>query len=1144
MKNITTVKRKSFSLRLAALTLCLALACSFAAPAIFSARAATTSGDVIFNDFLSKSFTVENNQFASSSGAYPQSPSSWTGGYAGSFKGSNTVAGVIDLTSEEYLDEEAYEAIKLDRYQEYAHKELPKTPFGYNTTLPNGKLYFPGTNKKVLMINTNGSETAYGYSTGELSLKARSFYKFSAYVKTGEFSQSQGAAIKLSGFIDESEIGFWNINTLSDVKKEAGVYELNSDNLYGWKQYTIYVATGYNDETVTLTLSVGDNSEEHTCPARGYAFFDNVEAYELSATTFYQESKTTQVNPARFTSYDMNNAPRLTVQTDDGETEIGGFTQGLKGWVDIKEDEDGNTYGGALKAIHNGMAPLAEDNTMGLTFDPVTPIGKTPYGSDNANNILVMYAKNKVSAGLRSLPFTIKRDAYYRLGIWANAAELKEGSTASIAVSGQSTIASDNYKLATVAVDDISVNAGSDNRYNWKEFAFYIKGSSLKDVELSVELWLGRTTKSAGIVMFDDVTLETLTYSQYNDNNSGGTVVTVDAAAADTGVTNGNFATVGDYEEYKWPLAPADWTYHTAADAGTAGFSAQDVNTDGVASGIIPTDEEHFEANRNNYKGAPNPTDGRDYSIPNVLLIGSNIKTAVSYASSSFIIKADSYNKLSVNLQVRDIEGYGASLVLKDGVNVVDTIENITSTGNSFKTFTFYVKGTYGDKPLTLEIWLGNIDRNVNRSKLSSGYVYVANVSLDTSNLTEEEYINQRTAFKKAMTGNTKIDYVVLDLSYSDLTLFDRYSDETVKTAYKWNASTTDPNTLYKAGAFDPTILPLGQNEIPSYFAKAYETAANKNNNVLYIHNINPGATTLVTRESINLTATKYYIVSVSMLIDVPAMTDSQVGVRLEMPGIGRVFENIGNTHDTVGVAGDDGSIAYDKIFKTYNFYIAVGTEDIGSTLSLTLGGGEYPNQYVAGRLFVSDINIQEITNITYEEETKDVEEDDEFIRFNSFISEGSEEAPENPDEENPDETPPAGDENTNAPVSVTNAWWFVPSLLFAVAIVIAIVGVIIRKIIEKRSRRKTKEKTTSYDRKHTLTATYDETGSVEVEANKNTEVKEVKVIKSDSGLDEFDEDAEPVKKPIEKVTETTVIEPTVEEKKKREDKFSDNFDD
>ncbi|MBQ4049043.1 MAG: hypothetical protein IJD07_00115 [Clostridia bacterium] len=1123
MKKITAFKKNITKLLVVLTVFCIALSCCFSL-SLGTALAHEQDGDYdySFKDYANTELSISNNQFETAgTSSYPYSASSWTGKYFGNYSGTGLVSGIIKLTGEDYLDEDNYEDAKLHKYEEYSNKQIPKSPFGINTDTPNGDLYYPGTNKNVLMINTNGSTVSYGYSSGNLSLEANAFYKVSAFVKTGDFNQSQGAVIKLTGFKDETDVGFWNINTLTALKDSKGDYELNKNNLFGWKEYVIYVATGYNTESVTLNLQVGDYSEEYVTPSNGYAFFDNVNAYKISATSFYNETANfSNQLQSNYTVKDMNIYDYL----NDGNKVVGDFSNGFEGWTDITEDENGNHFGGGMKYIYDATKNLSSDNGFGLNADPVAPKGKIADAGVNTNNILIMRSPTGAQIGLRSTDILVQRNKYYRIGVWANAQHLHAGSDASVVITGESTIAVNDYKLEPVSDSTIGENKGNAMRYGWKEVSFYVAGSSLKDVKLNVELWLGYSATSEGLVMFDEITVKELSYTEYKDNKTNGTEVIVDASVADTGVTNGLFTIAGDNDEYKYPLAPASWTMYDASSVGTTGYSTTKVDTDNIAMGIIATDDEHFNANRSNYLGASNPVNAGDNSITNALLIASANPTAICYASSDISIAASSYYKLEITLQVRDIEGYGANIVLKDGTNVIGSIERITTTNYNFKTYTFYIKGGSAASTSTVEIWLGLGDKNVNRSKLSSGYVYVSKVALTTVS-DEAEFTTQVNSFKADYAVGQISDKSYYSFADADMDMFDYYSNDHIKEAYKWSIEKANQNSMVTAGYFDANNMPAGQTEIPSYFTKSFADLETTNSNVLYLRNVSQTYSTLRLAKTVTFTATKYYLVSFDIMVDIPQEyfeNKNTVGAKVAIGGISREIE-IKNTFDTAGIENSDGTVTYNKIFKNYKFYIAVGDADINSSITVSLGGS-LPNQYISGRVFVANASIQEITNVAYEEEIEGVEEDDEFIRFASFLSTDT----ENNDTEEDDDLETDTDSTESTELPVTSAWWFIPSILFAVAVFAALIGVIIRKLLHKRSTRKIKAGANSYDRRQTLL--FDSEGTEGVKATEET----------NDSLANFDDDKEIGSSEIKLVAsaeETTA-------QSANEEEFHDEFDD
>ncbi|MBE5731033.1 MAG: hypothetical protein E7350_03700, partial [Clostridiales bacterium] len=321
---------------------CAALAFACLLPCLGLTAVKAVKADTVIDYYTT--VEISENQFDAAGSSVLKSLNSWESSYIGDYSG-NVISGVVDLSTDSGKLEDFMEKTKLDAYGEFADgKSKPTTPFGRNTNDPNGNLYFPGTNSKALMINTNDTDskrgTAYGYSSEDIELKAYSYYKFSVWTKTSDFSQDTGAVIKLSGF--DYDIGFWNIDNSE---------EINNSTL-GFTEYVIYVATAEKDSTVKLNLQVGDSYSfgeygnvdyiAHNHPSSGYAFFDNITCNKLSANAFAHEAS----NRGNVLVHDFNTdigksvgVKSITSLTSmDGE-EMGSFAGGMNGWTRIDEDD-------------------------------------------------------------------------------------------------------------------------------------------------------------------------------------------------------------------------------------------------------------------------------------------------------------------------------------------------------------------------------------------------------------------------------------------------------------------------------------------------------------------------------------------------------------------------------------------------------------------------------------------------------------------------------------------------------------------------------------------------------------------------------------------------------------------------------------
>ena len=210
-----------------------------------------TADAAITEAFQNTSVSVPNGEFNESSGAAPRVPSSWTSAPLGNTPEGGTVNGVVDLSLSNITKDNALENLKLDGYDEFKHGISDHlTPFGKD----DGK--FEGSDSDALMINSNGSKVAYGYKSATLSLTSNSYYKISAWVKTGAFGSgtNDGASIKITGL--KNPLVFSGIDTSSEEKTLI--------NDYGWREYSFFIETStmYNS-SVEISLQLG-NSYDYT----------------------------------------------------------------------------------------------------------------------------------------------------------------------------------------------------------------------------------------------------------------------------------------------------------------------------------------------------------------------------------------------------------------------------------------------------------------------------------------------------------------------------------------------------------------------------------------------------------------------------------------------------------------------------------------------------------------------------------------------------------------------------------------------------------------------------------------------------------------------------------------------------------------
>lgn len=1084
MHAIKRLKNKTITVVLA-----LAIALSFLIGIDFSHKTALAEDDV--TEFPPTSVGISNPQFDSSSGSYPAVPSSWTGAAADGGSG-RVISGVVDLSDAYFGKDSGNEKFELDQYPEYADdKNKPQTIFGEK-----GK--YKGTDEKALLINTApGAEIAYSYKSSDMSFSPNSFYRVSAWVKTGDFAPDTGATIKLTGLGENCS--FMNINTVKDIEKANGIPVLTADNDYGWVKYTFYVRTSASyTRTVNLLLGVGDSvkgddEDPDVMPraAKGYAFFDTVDAERISAHDFATETLSFELTDkqnvyanASGTAMALDLYEPISFTAENGK-EIGTFSQNTELWdTNVFYDEYGDnndSTGVAHSSVYSSESRItdfdSDDNIHGFTQNPWSPLGRAEYETvaelnpmfDGAHNADIMmintYDGNRFQSaayGIGSPTVKIDRFKYYRFGVWVKGDSVEGSSGISILVKGKRNGAS-NFKTLS-SYSGLNGDSTDNAHYGWKEQVVYIRGSMLYEYDVKFELWLGTpSSKASGIALFDNVTFTELKYSEYTGMSGadGGNVLTIDQSASDTGINNGNFKTVGDIgdlENPEFPLPVADWTFVTPDTAETTGFSKEKVNTDNAVHGILPTDDDMFSQIQASgaIPGVKNPA--HMYSgLENVLLLSSTTPTAIGYKSTAFTLTSGQGSKVTVDLAVDGVtSGNGAALILKTSTGgIVSAIQNIKTTNGAFKTFTFYLDAPRSNQTLVLELWLGTGDRNKNASNLSNGNVYVRNVgmtewTIDEGSTIAAEYAKIAENYKTAITTaamRDALDYAVYSFSAPTFDYYDIYSyasNSGFGIPYQWSRSSANGNVI--SGIFNTADM----KDLTVYdgFDKKDQTGT-----MLYIFNTDINRTTYTCDNTITLEANKYYRLDVTAKVrvtDEVRKDETSIGANLRLTGTTAEFANIKDT--TTVIAKDhetDEDILDYETFKTFSFFISTGDNGGDVGLEITFGGADRSG-YIQGKLIIADIAMNEVDNLDYEDAEKDT--DNDYVTAVALSDTAEDE----------------DDDNTEAPSSEIQ-WWILPTVIFGVALLGAVIVILVFRIRDRIKKKHKVTYTAEYDRSDTI---------------------------------------------------------------------------
>jgi len=875
---------------------------------MLSTNFAFASDEVVgFVDFAPRNLGLENPRFASSSGEAPGAPTGWTQTVFPNINRGATISGVFDL-NEYNASEDIQEEFRLTDYAELAGRS-PRP-------LPSHRVAMADGENRFLMINTTEETeaTIVGYNSSALTLTQNSFFRISAWVQTGQFNNIYGAAIRINGIEDHS-IAFTDIRTLPagvNTAQEIHNYRDNHE-FFGWERFTFFIATSaLASETVHLTLTVGDfysgfdipraRGGEMTLEAHqtsGYAFFDNIEAYEISPTMWHSVMRDLGYgNGIDFSDspiYHPSNTEHIQfvdlslVQTDPGinlsfqNTDPSGVPVD---WTFRSAPDTADVSVGDIVRpfVYNTALPFNPNtNAYNLEEQPISPMG---LGSGN-DNILILSSFDAsrgrgedanyhyTASGFVSNSFTIPMLSYYRLSVWTNTNNIGAGAGATISVEtnvedtqaqlgGEHSRPNMHFNIDSRIPNLRFVATGrgggaNDARHGWMQQTFYIRGSFFRDYEISLGLWLGFIDNhSSGTAMFANITFEELTAEQFalHSPASIGGIVDIDNTGADTSaIPNGNFILFDDSAdliagENRFPLGVPQWTFHTPATVHRMPFSTDisfhmnHVDDNGevpyIITGIMPISHEHFNTYQEQYGfGAIMP----NVDSPSVMYMSSSVPTAFNYTSSQFTLSEIATQRVRVNMMVDNVPvgDYGASLVLLDDNGVISSIQNISNTGRQFANFDFYIEGYSTPRNLTIEIWLGFHERaEFNRNKLSRGNLYINSVDLEEVTLAEFEAREREHKIHVNLGINQQFNFAVFSYRDFGFNAFDAFDTNFIRFPRLWSISGPQhaPMQGITSGIFDSTLVQdatLNRGAVPTSFRNS--DARDENGN-LDRHNV------------------------------------------------------------------------------------------------------------------------------------------------------------------------------------------------------------------------------------------------------------------------------------------------------------------
>lgn len=955
--------------------------------------------------FYSESVTIENASFSTSSNPY-SSGNTFTGWEA--IESESSAFGAIINT----IDDKSSNSFakNQDKYH------LDKNPLAH------------GGDTKILMINSiskdgNVQEARKGYRSQSITLQANSYYKFSVAIKTAlnEAQKNEGVcgSIYLSGLKD----------------KNGEEISLKYENLANksWQEANFFIATGKESQTITIDLYLG--SKDHQT-SKGAVFFDDVQGTRYSQNEFYEElgkegfisdnykTPHTSAQDSIFIVDDLQEEKNVIANMGDYnfdfEKEIVDGTDTLgEEFMLLNEKQNGHAL---IQDILN-MQPIDFKNLTGYNY-----MG-TDLGKDN-KQALLLYTAQKINGknqstsgyiGVESKEISINAHAIYKISLKVKTS-IEEGSFylkvqendniistySNILTLDENDKTKEAYSLKDGKSSTISSNTDNNFENDYQTLSFYVKGHSLYNSSINLELWLGdKETPAKGCVIVDNICVE---YASYSDYSNASNKLELSTTSNDLGITNGRFnSSQNEKAEENYLVKASDWTTEMGDKCDSGIVYLYDANAF----------NNMYSFNREKYPWAgifPGHINVSSVTSPNnVYLMNNRTKSYQSILSPSFTLSEDGYHKIAFNyynqngsdastpskIKIQVIDENGTILFSKDNVSSLDKWGNFEIYFHTHKLLSHTAQ---------IKISLGEQDKKV------SGLVYLDDFTFSTS-------ADYQTSFE---TSSNKVDLSKLGFNEEatnrlSLSGFYTFSDGN-------NDFTTPINANGSAGIIDGRNNAYNENNDKLKINGNYFVLSSKSN----------GFVKMTSNYKLSFQENKYYKISFDLatIFNPSALTsktddhDCKYGVSVEIDGYESVsgllsaneFKNLEILYKATSS-------------KTPNIVIKLvtdcdatyGTALISNLAFAPIEEGEYNSAH----------SNTELNNTIYVAQEKSDEEDKDNSNDN--------------DTTDKDET------------SSDNAWILIPSIITSLAVIVGVVGYAMRHVKLKKIEKVRKE---SYDRK------------------------------------------------------------------------------
>lgn len=864
-------------------------------------------------------------------------PTGWTKGYT-----NNTTSGVINL---QYFNAETF-----------------------NLTVDQKPSKIEGADDYVLMINSKSSQSAlpdnqYYSSSSAFELSAYSHYKIKVYTKV---NLNANASIYVTGLEE-------------DLKYEL----INHEDAGEWRDYTFYISTGFNKESVKLELWLGSKNSV----SGGAVFFDNIEFTQVSENEINESKPRTT-----YTNLDESHLiPDLNANFENNS---------LTGWTRINPMKV-DTYAEVINLSNDN-----ESVAKGITY-----VGTDL--SKNNERAFVLYTKNETKSyfGYKTQnAIALKMYDIVKVSVNVKTADLDGSAYVKIVESDVKNSEGKKIDAITPNTQSITISSNSSNKFinQYTTCTFYLKGRSLYNTSFNIELWLGNEeTPASGLVAFDNIKIESISYDDYSNANTDSSSVKVafDSDPNKFNIKNSSFNDVKKSEkELTYPLIPANWEHSAKNDLD-------------IYYGVINTNNNIYDAHKNEFGNFANPENPNGFGSTstdtnNILLMHNFNSSYQSVKSSDFSIDSNSYYKLSFDyklLATTEVEDIFNVYIKDEDSNTLYANENITKTNGEWKKYTIYFNTKAYSNTLNLILSLGSQEKEV------KGVVYIDNVILE-----KEEDMTADTYEQIAKENN------VLDFEQGNFNLV-KYNGSEIYTPLRYtekleNASQTVAGEPAGMGGI------IDASDENNTIEKS-PNATSALDYLMMIRTNNKATYSLTAKDSLSLSSDTYHKFTIDILTK---GIESNLDYKEKY---GAIFALSGLDEKIEGIISDNEWTTY-TIYVACTSSVTVNVQFALASLDLTTSGNAYFDHFTYEVIDKDAYNLAKLNN---ENKTDlfigdtDVKEDDD-----------------------------SSSSNTN----LEYIWYVIPTLLLAVALIIALVAYIMKKVkIKKWEKRKINE----YDRDKTV---------------------------------------------------------------------------